>query len=495
MKKRTTQILLMFLLILSFITQSYALEIPGYEGGIQNQTTYKEVIFITGEPIVLEGTVTIRDHGDRITYTYRKLANPKMNTTLTRNVTLTRETTTDGKDQKQEVLTLDKYKETINANGVRYETDEEQYPWSKAMVFHEKPGATYFAGNWDGRKTYTINKNQGTVNVESQGTVVGYDHNWGATNTQSIVHFIEYNRRINNADNGGEDVSWEGTAEVNVVHNRTKDYHYEANTPTQISFRGGYLITEKEENIVKYSYDLPRVAEDGSVLRGRNSSSSSFTLDTNPINKRLSIPTLTDISGHAAEKDILLLASLEALYPSGSNFGPSLPMSRGEFARALGVILGIEKQQEETTRRRTIQAQEPSTLFVDVPAVDPNQPYIEAVFEKGIMKGIGQDHFMPNQSITKAEAVVAIIKAIGFENLAPIQQYSTGYRDDPSIPLWARDAIYLATELELLEGNTNDYFQPNRALTKTEAVDMLTRLINYLQKDIRYDYRERILNY
>lgn len=507
MKKRITQaeswglspwrsvILLSFIFILSFSLQSYGLEIPGYEGGIQNESSYREVIFVTGEPVVVEGTVTIRDRGDRITYTYRNLGNLQKGVTVTRNVTLTRETVSNGRDQRQEVLTLDRYRETINANGVRYETTEANFPWSKALVFHEKPGVTYFAGNWDGRKTYTINRNQGTVSVETQGTVVGYEQNWGATNTQSLVHFIQYDRRLNNGNDDEEDISWEGTVEVNVVHNRTKDYHYEANIPSQISFRGGYLLTEKEENIVKYEYNLPRIGRDGGVLKGRNSGNSSFTLDTNPENKRLTIPSMRDISGHWAEQDIHFLASLEALQPNNINFGPDLPMSRGEFARALGVVMGIQKEEQPTVRRSRRNKVEEVAIFADVPTQNPHQKYIEAVYERGVMKGVGEDHFLPNEGITKAEATVAIIKALGFEGLAPIQQYSTGYLDDYSIPLWARDAIYLSRELNIIQGNSSGYFQPNRNLTKAETAEILANLVNYLQRDIRYDYRERILNY
>ncbi|AOY78257.1 hypothetical protein BJL90_06195 [Clostridium formicaceticum] len=487
------QILLTLLLILSFSVQGYGLEIPGYEGGIQNESTYREVIFITGEPIVVEGTVTVSDRGDRVTYTYRNLTNTEKEVTLTRNVTLTKQTTTNGNHQKTETLSLNRYRETINVGGVRYETTEDQYPWSQSTIFHEKPGVTYFAGNWDGRKTYTINRNEGTVKVSTQGTIVGYDHHWGATQTQSIVHYIEYRQ---NNNNGEEGLSWEGTVEVSVAHNRTKDYHYEANAPSQISFRGGYLLTEKEENVVKYNYNLPRISQEGELLRGRNSGTSSFTLDTNPENKRLTIPALRDISGHWAEGDILFLASLEAFYPNNVNFGPSLPMSRGEFARALGVVMGIEKEEQPTVRTRAVRTvEEPPSIFVDVPKENPNQKYIEAVYERGVMRGVGQDHFMPNQGITKAEATVAIIKALGFEGLAPIQQYTTGYRDDGAVPLWAKDAVYLARELKVVQGDNNGYFQPNRNLTKAEGAEILVNLVNYLQQDIRYDYRERILNY
>ena len=49
------RILTILLLILMLPFPSMASDIPGYEGGIMNENTYKEVIFITGNPIVMEG--------------------------------------------------------------------------------------------------------------------------------------------------------------------------------------------------------------------------------------------------------------------------------------------------------------------------------------------------------------------------------------------------------------------------------------------------------
>jgi hypothetical protein len=54
---------IVFFLALIFLLSpmtSFAINIPGYEGGIQNESIYKEVIFVTGEPIVLEGTLEIK---------------------------------------------------------------------------------------------------------------------------------------------------------------------------------------------------------------------------------------------------------------------------------------------------------------------------------------------------------------------------------------------------------------------------------------------------
>lgn len=481
MKKLVSSIT--FLLIVTLGLHVYAFEIPGYEGGIQNEVTYQEVIFVTGEPILMEGTLTIR--GDR--YTYR-LENIEKEAELSRNVTFAVDAKANG-NQSTETASIRRFSETIEVAGVEYEVDDNNYQWSKAKVYQNKPGVSYFAGNWDGLKTYTINDGEGRVVVKTRGDVVGYDHNWGTTQTQSISHFIEYERNVA-TDAGEETLRWQGTVEVDVVHNRTKDYSYEPNAPTQISFRGGYNLIERQENILKVSYDLPRLNEEGLLSPGRNLGTESKSLETTPVNQRLEIPVMRDILGHWAERDIFFLASLSAINPNNTNFGPSLPMSRGDFARGIVESMGIESES-----RTRIASRQNNSNFIDVTLEDPNQKYIDIVYEKGIMQGTGKGLFSPNTPLTKAQAATILVRTLGFENLAPIQNYSTGFRDDAQIPHWAKDSVYVAKELGLVSGTPDGYFQPNKELTKAEAATMLTNFINYLQRDLRFDYRENILNF
>lgn len=495
MMKRTILLTIAMVLLLSLGLQVFALEIPGYEGGIKNERVYQEVIFITGKPILLTGTLTSKrtERNNKVTetYTYR-LENAAEQAKLTRTVKLSVDVNKDG-DQSQETYTLDNYTESIEVAGIKYALDKNSAQWSKSKAMQNKPGVTYFAGNWNGRKVYSVNNNQGEVTIETLGEVVGYQQYWGDTETQILTHYIDYR------GNGDNPVTWQGTVKVEAVHNRTTGYSYEPNSPTQISFRGGYLLTEQSENILKYTYDLPRNPGSNSKLRLQGTES--LSLNTNPVIKRLMIPEMRDVIGTWAEKEILLLASLEAVYPDNTYFGPSLPMSRADFARALAVVMGLVEEEVPTTtssRRKSIQPQEELRLFLDVSNQDPNMKYIKAVYEKGIMQGDGKGSFMANQTITKAEAATIIIRLLGFENLAPLQNYSTGFRDDGEIPVWAKDAVYVARELNLVNGVTEGnatYFQPQKALTKAEGAAMLTNLIKYLQEDIRYDYRERILNY
>lgn len=493
MKKRI--VLLTLALIMTLTTSTFALEIPGYDGGIKNEMLYREVIFITGEPIVVEGTVNISQSGNRLSVTFRNLTNREQNVTLTRNVTYNKVVNSNGTDQRTETYSLQRFRETITANGIRYESTEQTNQWSKSTIFHKKPGVEYFKGSWDGRRVYTINRNQGTVEVTTVGDTYGYVHHWGATETQKIQHLINYNRILPGENGEQNRITWQGTAEILASHNTTKDYSYEPNIPTQSSFKGAFMLVEQQENVLKYNYNLPRLSDEGEVLSQRNLGGSSFSLNTNPKNQMLFIPAMTDILGHPNERDILFLASLGAVNPNSQNFGPTLPMSRGDFARAMVVILDLLENEPTNVRQRSVVTQEPPRTFVDVRQTDPNAKFIEAAFKKGIMQGAGTGQFLPNEYLTKAQAITVLIKALGFEHLAPIQRYSTGFRDDNQIPAWAKDSIYVARELGLIRDTNDGYLQPNKWLTKAEAAVLLADFIDYMQHELRYDYRERILNY
>lgn len=493
MRKRI--LLLALVLVFTLTASAYALEIPGYDGGIKNEMRYKEVVFITGEPIIVEGTVNISNSGSRLVLNYRNLVNLEKNVTLSRNVTYDKTINTNGNDQKTETYSLSRFRETITVEGVKYESTEQTNQWSKSTIFHQKPGVEYFKGSWDGRRVYTINKDQGTVEVITVGDTYGYDHTWGSTETQRIQHYINYSRILPGENGTQNRVTWQGTAEVHAAHNRTKEYSYEPNVPTQSSFKGAYMLVEQQENVLKYSYDLPRFDDAGEIISQRNTGVNSLSLNTNPKNEMLFIPAMRDIGGHTSERDILFLASLGAINPNSQNFGPTLSMSRGDFARAMVVIMDLMVEEQTNVRQRTVVLEEKPKIFNDIASGDSNAKYIEAAFKKGIMQGVGDNQFYPNQYLTKAQAVTVLVKTLGFEHLAPIQRYATGYRDDHQIPNWAKDSIYVARELGILRDSHDGYFQPNKWLTKAEAAVMLADFIDYLQHELRYDYRERILNY
>lgn len=495
MKNKIASLTLILTLLLALALPSLAVEIPGYEGGINNENNYKEVIFITGEPIELEGTLDIkiseknRKGVQTKTYTYKyDLHNVKLGATLRRNITLSETFETNG-NQTTSQKTLDKYSETFRINGKTYQVQTDDYQWNQGQVLHQTGLLEYYAGDWSARKTYKVGNRRAPteeVTVQTIGNLVGYDSPWSATQTQTLHYIIEFENKLEEND------SWEGTATVEASYNKTKDYNYIENIPNQISFHGGFMLTEKHENVLKYSYNLPRFQ--GS---GRNIGQDSMTIDTNPIITRLNIPALRDVRGLEAEKDILLIASMDGFSLTATNLGPHTAVSRGDFARALANTMDIELPEEETTTSRTRRSrrnkeEETPLRYIDVPKSHRNYPYIEGVSNRGIMIGVGKGRFEPDRELTKAEATTILIRLLGFQNLAPIGNYSTGFADDSSIPAWAKDHVYIAKELNIIP--RDEYFYPNKPITKEETATLLVNFINYLQKQLKYDYRENILN-
>lgn len=489
-KKKKIITALLSLLVLLQPLLALGVEIPGYEGGINNENTYKEVIFVTGQPIELEGTlkISIKEGKGKQTESYSfKLENKALDVQLSRSIKLSTLFEVNDK-QTTSKKSLDSYKETIKIGKTKYEVKTEDYQWNQSQVVQDTGLLEFYAGDWSARKRYKIDKGDEQVTVATIGNLVGYDSPWSATETQTLEYIIEYTNKLTGAD------SWQATAKVETSYNKTKDYNYVENVPSQISFKGGYILTEKHENLLKYSYDLPVIIE-GETFPWRNIGQASTQIDTNPIITRLNIPALKDTRGLPSEKDILLIASMDGLALNSTKLGPSTPMSRGDFAKALVGSMDIEIQEETTsrgsgfTRGRQPEVEE---TFIDVPESHRNFKYIEAISERDIMQGISKGRFAPDKSITNAEVITILLRTIGLQNLAPIQKYTTGYKDDRSIPTWAKDHVYMAKELGII--SQSEYFYPNRPISKEETAVTLVNFINYLQTKLLYDYRENILN-
>lgn len=475
-------------LLILVSSKAYALEIPGYEGGINNENKYKEVIFITGEPIELEGEIkiTTKDKGDLRTeqYTY-KLENLQKNIKLSRTIKLTSKQEVKG-SQTTSQKELDSYKESITTDDKKYDVSTKDYQWNQGQVLQNTGLIQFHAGDWSARKTYKVkggaDKSAEEITVQTIGNLVGYNAPWSGTETQTLQYIIEGEDKRDSRRN------WSGTALVEASYNKTKDYQYVENVPNQISFKGGYILTEKETNLLKYNYDLPyKLNMDSSY---KNIGKGSTSIDTNPKITRLNIPAIRDARGLATEDDILLVASMEGLPLNMTNLGPKTAMSRGDFARALVGTMDIPLK-EEPKKRSKKQIEEPAK-YIDVNKSHRNYKFIEAVDGAGVMEGVTKNRFYPDTSITNAEAVAVLIRALGVANQAPIGNYTTGYMDDNQIPGWAKSSIYMAKTIGIIDNG--EYFYPNQGISKEQTSVLLVRFINYMQTNLKYDFRENILN-
>ncbi|NLC08174.1 MAG: S-layer homology domain-containing protein [Syntrophomonadaceae bacterium] len=483
----------------------------GFEGGIRNEHTYQEVVLITGQPIVVSGELKFsggRSRGEVTTQTYSyKLENPTAGMKLTRSVTL-EITEQEQNGQTFQVTGLKNFSETITIGTGRqrdtYKLVKDGYQFHHSAVIDHRPAVDYFSGNWSARKTYEINRGEGTVTLDIKGEAVGYNHHWGSTETRQIDYYLSYDRQPPVVVPGDENEEppgptiWNGTARLQVSFNRTKDLNYILNDPVPISFRGGYLQTEQEENILQYYYNLPYFDSAGNIIPGwRNEATENLKLWTVPRQERLPVFTMKDLRGHWAEEQISRMISVGAFSSTQAYFGPGLPITRAGFARAIVELTKMQPPADPNTTRSARQSRVTETLvspFADVPQTHPDLAAIVEGQRRGLFTGAGQGLFLPEGWLTRAQAVTIMVRALGFEGLAPNPTYRiVAFHDDAAIPIWAKDSVYVASQLGLVSG-TQGYFHPEEPLTRAEAAVLLDRFREYLQTDLKYDYRDKIIN-
>ncbi|MDQ2084968.1 S-layer homology domain-containing protein [Herbivorax sp. ANBcel31] len=514
LKKLMNIILLTALIFTAMQTFVYArMGDSGYEGGISSGEApgrtvfdYKEVVFITGEPMLFEGTLTITKNvrqdnttGENVitsNYTYR-LNNFENSATLNR--TLSYETVLNEKKNGQtieETILNDGYSETIRIENETYRL--ENYDYTRTNIKHSNPAVDYYAGNMWGRKTYQEGNgaNGATVTVDVTGEFYGYNQYWGTTETQTLDYVIQSQNRA-----GEFTDKWGGTASVNLSSTTSQNMRYVKNKPETISFEGGFVQTQHNNSVLRYTSSLPEFDLEGMSTDRIVEEKDSLQIETFPASKRLMIPDINHLRGHWAHEDIMALYSLEVFNDDASKFNPRDVMTRAEFADA--IIHAAREVPEDPAlinpranrRINNNDEEEVAQSFFDVLPDDKYYDSINSAFNRGIISGRGDGRFYPEDYLTTADAITILISTLGLAGLAPTGGAATTFRDNSDIPGYARDSVYAAQRIGLIVGDDRGYLKPMEYITKGRAAVIINKYIDYMRDDLNKDYRERIINY
>jgi len=214
----------------------------------------------------------------------------------------------------------------------------------------------------------------------------------------------------------------------------------------------------------------------------------------------LPVPNVNQLKGHWAENDIKALYSLEVFKEDSQKFNPQDVMTRAEFADAI-VLAAKEVPQDsalntsKTSRTTKSKKEEILSPFVDVAVDSKYFENINNAYKRGMISGLGNGRFGPDEYLTMADAITIIIRALGLEALAPTGGVATTFVDDADIPSYARSHIYVAQRIGLVQGDDRGYLKPREYLTKARAAVIINKVINYMADDLKKDYMERIVNY
>ncbi|MCX7772192.1 MAG: S-layer homology domain-containing protein, partial [Clostridia bacterium] len=218
----------------------------GYQGGIsiENKTKkdeyqYSEMCFLTGKPILLTGTLTVKKTDKNgittATYTY-KLTNPDYNANMNRVVFYQTTKSTKPNGQITEVTTQTRLPtEVVTIGNNSYKLTSSSF--TRSMLKDPKPAINYDAGEFTDKKIYTIGgDSSNTVTVNVSGKLYAYEQYWSSTQTQKLNITVDTNMK-----KASPPIQWGGSAEVIVASTSRQQIQYSKNEPTQISFDGGYV--------------------------------------------------------------------------------------------------------------------------------------------------------------------------------------------------------------------------------------------------------------
>lgn len=182
----------------------------------------------------------------------------------------------------------------------------------------------------------------------------------------------------------------------------------------------------------------------------------------------------TDTKGHWAEKTITSWQEkgLIAGYQDGT-FKPNKQVTRAEFIHILNSSLKLTKQGE--------------VKFSDVKETDWFYKDVQIAVGNGYANGTPDNMFMPNTTLTRAEAAVFIANILNEKSDKQLM-----FSDVNTIPAWAKSSVSLMIEKGYMSGYPDNTFAANNKLTRAEAVTILDKVLtqkeqNEMKQDTKKD--------
>ena len=176
-------------------------------------------------------------------------------------------------------------------------------------------------------------------------------------------------------------------------------------------------------------------------------------------------PKFTDIDNSWAKAAIERAVSLKLVngYSDGS-FKPNQEINRAEFTAIL-------------VRAMKLEAAKGEVKFTDANKIQGwAKEYIQQAVEAGILTGYNDNTFRPSGDITRTEAAVMVVKALGLEL---VSEEELTFTDAAKIPAYARAYVATAVKHGLVTGYSNNTFGPTKVATRADAIALALRALDY----------------
>lgn len=152
------------------------------------------------------------------------------------------------------------------------------------------------------------------------------------------------------------------------------------------------------------------------------------------------------------------------------SFSPSAQITRAEVVTILSKMSG-----EELTTPK-------AAVFKDVKATDWFAASVYWAYKKGIIAGMSDMTFAPNQPISRQDLTVILAKYLEKVELTSLEegQPAITFKDASEIAPYAKESVTTMQRAGILNGKANNTFDPKGNATRAEVTKVLTLLLKSL---------------
>ena len=107
--------------------------------------------------------------------------------------------------------------------------------------------------------------------------------------------------------------------------------------------------------------------------------------------------------------------------------------------------------------------------------------YVNAAYSNGLCKGIGNGNFGVGINITRQDAATMLYNALVNENAELAKQLDKSFVDSSEISNYAIEAVQKLSEAGIVNGDSNQNFNPKSLLTRAEAAQLVYGCLKYFE--------------
>jgi hypothetical protein len=463
--------------------------------GTTINVNYQELIFLDGRPVQFDGTMAITNTAPAHiissatlegapanlpragVFTKRFLVQPTAataeDTLINRNMNFNVEYRVVG---NQVIYTYrivrNGWVETITTPEGAFTLDNQRSHIGVSVIEDRTPGVNYYRGNtW--ARLYYVGPGDELVIVEQEGDFHGFYSAWAATETHRTNVSIWF----------GDEWALQYQIRPSVTVNNVM--RWAQNEPSAISFAGNFQ--EVMQTFAGLRYDIFDPVPHFMWDEPKTGSSSLHHPNTF---EQLPFADVSFLLGHPAEDDIHRLFAMEVLVGPPGNYIPNQAITRGQFMAALARALRLPTADPP----RAVRGRDPLPLFTDVTIHRAEYRYIDAVVREGVAQGREDGSFHFDRGITRQEAIVTVVRALGLGSMGMNPTVASPFADSNAIADWAIREVNVAYTLGFIAPDERGNIRPNDTISKGQAAALLNELIEYMRNGLANDYADQIVN-